>query len=118
MNQGFYLLDENHNPYSCDYTEWILKCSQQKRIALDNINGCLISTVFLGIDHSFMSITPVLFEMMIFTNRHSMKFMDQREVRFTSYHKALAIHHQTFNAIKHKNITFLKKEILGSSYEY
>lgn len=40
--------------------------SDKRFVAQDNINGYLVSTVFLGVDHAFMDGKPVLFETMVF----------------------------------------------------
>lgn len=36
------------------------------RVALDEIDGARVSTVFLGIDHRYLEPRPVLFETMVF----------------------------------------------------
>ena len=38
----------------------------------DTINGCLVSTVFLGVNHRFESGRPILYETMIFSGDDSL----------------------------------------------
>lgn len=66
-----WILDENRNPVECpDVNVW---GRWMERFANRNIkqtwlpkNGYKISTVFLGMDHSFGGSVPVLFETMVF----------------------------------------------------
>ena len=46
-----------------------------------------VSTVFLGLDHSFSGGTPILFETMIFGGEH-----DQYQERYATYEEAEAGH--------------------------
>lgn len=39
---------------------------KDRRIGLDKVNGYRISTVWLGLDHSFMNGKPLIFETMVF----------------------------------------------------
>jgi len=59
-----------------------------KVVARDELPGSVcVSTVFLGLDHSFSSGPPVLFETMIFGGPHS-----EDQERYCTYHEALAGH--------------------------
>jgi hypothetical protein len=66
-----YILD-GRTPVECaDETKWgnWLKTSgETRRVAEDRIDGSYISTVFLGLDHSFSSghRLPLLFETLVF----------------------------------------------------
>jgi len=62
-----YLLDENNKPVPTDLMTWAAK--GWKRVAedyIDNKDRIHVSTVFLGLDHSFGEGPPLLFETMIF----------------------------------------------------
>jgi hypothetical protein len=48
-----------------------------KHVAVEEIGPFVISTVFLGIDHSFGSGLPILFETMIFTDGHSDDYQER-----------------------------------------
>lgn len=86
----YYTLDDNDNPVPCDdvltWGKWFGQ-PVNRHLADDTINGCRISTVFLGLDHSFGSGQPVLWETMIFGGTH-----DQYQDRYTSKADALEGH--------------------------
>jgi hypothetical protein len=62
---------------------------ENKRVALDVIEGVKISTVFLGTDHGFGfgDGPPVLWETMVFGGEH-----DEAQERYTSEVEAIAGH--------------------------
>lgn len=56
-------------PVAVDTMTWALWWEthhEQRQIGDDRIERCRVSTVFLGLDHSFGGGAPVLFETMIF----------------------------------------------------
>ena len=64
-----YILDENKNPVlEPDLLKWgtWMAAISKRRVAFDKINGVEVSTVFLGLDHSFGDAPPVLWETMVF----------------------------------------------------
>lgn len=82
----WYDLDENNNPVPAKSppgkigtTEW--------RVAKTNILGAKISTVFLGLDHSFGDKQPILWETMIFGG-----WLDEYQERYTSHDDAVLGH--------------------------
>ena len=89
-----YILDENDVPVEEPDTEtwgiWMGKNS--RRIAETMLdNGKLVSTVFLGLDHSFsQNGPPILFETMVFTNSKS--FADEHMERYSTKAAALIGH--------------------------
>jgi hypothetical protein len=53
------------------YAEWMKQFPNARRIAETTLGECWISTVFLGLDHSFgLGGQPVLFETMVFWEEH------------------------------------------------
>jgi hypothetical protein len=72
VSNGLYILDESgEKPVRCDHLEkWAhwFEDSEQRRVAATTFNGgkIFVSTVFLGVDHSFGGDTPVLWETMVF----------------------------------------------------
>lgn len=72
--RGFYKLDANRNPVPvgddpeslADWARW--NNVENRRVALTVIDdeGNNVSTVFLGLDHSYSGGRPVLFETLIF----------------------------------------------------
>jgi len=53
------------------------------QIGCDEFPGCMISTVFLGLDHNFMGTEPILFETMIFGGP-----LDGEQWRYSTYSQA------------------------------
>jgi len=51
------------------------------------LEGCRISTVFLGIDHNFGDGPPLLFETMVFGGK-----LDQEQDRYSTYDEAITGH--------------------------
>jgi hypothetical protein len=79
-----YILD-GHTPKRCDdiraWSEW--RRTENRRVALDEINGVTVSTVFLGLDHGHGSGEPVLFETMVFGGA-----LDEEQERYTTWDAA------------------------------
>jgi hypothetical protein len=61
--------------------------SDNRHIALDEIPGVDVSTVFLGLDHGYGDGPPVLFETMVFGGPY-----DQNMERYTTYDEAVIGH--------------------------
>jgi hypothetical protein len=81
MMNGLYILD-GKNPVRCfDITKW--GSQRDKTIGRDEFGDATVSTVFLGMDHSFGGGTPVLFETMIFGGEH-----DQYQERYCTWDEA------------------------------
>ena len=69
MNRTFYVLNKEGNPIIEEsflkWGEWMEKCD--RHVGDDTVEGSRISTVFLGLDHSFeIEGPPVLWETMVF----------------------------------------------------
>lgn len=63
------ILDSDHNVIGVkSLREWgeFMEVGETRRVAATHLNGFWISTVFLGIDHSFGGGRPLWFETMIF----------------------------------------------------
>lgn len=69
-----YILDDQHNPVLVDdlltWANWFE--AADRHVALTELDGVKVSTVFLGIDHnlSYGAKQPILFETMIFGGEH------------------------------------------------
>ena len=71
-----------------EWMRWLKKKGDdESRVALDNIDDVRISTVFLGIDHSFGRGEPLFFETMIFGGEH-----DQYQERCATWEQAEEMH--------------------------
>ena len=68
------------------WAEWFEK-SEDRHVAREKIGDAEISTVFLGLDHSFGQGPPLLFETMVFGGA-----LDQEQDRCTTWKEAEAMH--------------------------
>jgi hypothetical protein len=92
---GYYILNEYGNPKEVglyEWSKWFEKADRHvatEEIRSDPTGTCeiLISTVFLGLDHSFGAGPPLLFETMIFGGKH-----DQYQDRYATMEEALEGH--------------------------
>lgn len=103
----WYILKDNI-PIKSDiieYSKWSTTNLKDKCVKKDRIGHSLVSTVFLGLDHSFDGGTPVLWETMIFGGKE-----DMYQDRYTSYEEALVGHQKAINLVK-KNTVFLVKNL-------
>ena len=86
---GQYVLDDDGNPIPIEdilvWGTWMQKAD--RHVGNDHVGDVHVSTVFLGLDHSFGSGPPVLWETMIFGGEH-----DQYQERYTSKEAALEGH--------------------------
>lgn len=94
----WYILDNNNKPIrSTSITEaadWMENNPQRKVVKQEHIGDVYISTVFLGLDHSWNSDIPVLWETMIFGGEY-----DQYQDRYTSYKDALEGHKKALELV-------------------
>ena len=88
---GKYILEGKEPKLVDDTLEWGRWFETANRcVAKTNLtNNVRVSTVFLGLDHSFGGGTPILFETMIFGGKHN----DYQE-RYASWEEAEAGHLQ------------------------
>lgn len=93
MSTDKYILD-GHTPVPIrDIMDWAMQVEARSkacaagndpwRVGRDAINGADVSTVFLGLDHSFGGEPPMLFETMIFGGDH-----DQYQDRYSTWDEA------------------------------
>jgi len=83
-----YILD-GHNPVSVDLMRWATWFERADRhVAQSGVkDGVQVSTVFLGLDHSWGEGPPMLFETMIFGGEH-----DQYQERCSTWGQAEEMH--------------------------
>lgn len=83
MNGHYILIDRE--PVDVPFGKWAFDFENTERhVAEDNIGGVRISTVFLGLDHSFTPDgPPILFETMIFGGEH-----DEFQERYATWTEA------------------------------
>lgn len=66
-----------------------------RHVANDKIGNVQVSTVFLGLDHSFGTGKPLLFETMIFGGKH-----DGYQDRYTTWEEAEKGHKKALTLLK------------------
>lgn len=90
MIDGLYVMDKEGNAVPCGVAEWRAQRTDGSFVVKkDDVNGHLVSTVFLGMDHNFSCEgPPVLWETMVFSPTG--ESVDVR--RYTSREDALAGH--------------------------
>jgi hypothetical protein len=95
MMEKYILVDRE--PKRCDdileWGRWYE--TAQRHIGDDTINGVRVSTVFLGLDHSFSEGDPILFETMVFGGEHN-----EWQERYFTYDEAEAGHKNVVRRIR------------------
>ncbi len=95
---GQYILD-GHEPVVCEdileWARWFEKSSEARCVADDQVGGAWVSTVFLGLDHSFGPGPPVLFETMVFEGP-----LDGTEDRYSTWQEAEEGHRRMVALVK------------------
>lgn len=76
-----------------EWATWLEQADRQ--VAKDEVNGVRISTVFLGLDHSFGESQPLLFETMVFGGD-----LDQEQERYSTWDEAETGHKEMVNRVK------------------
>jgi hypothetical protein len=71
-----------------------------RRVALDEVDGYRISTVWLGIDHSLGGPVPIIFETMIFDDTGEGREFDQWQDRYATEAQAIAGHDQVVAMVR------------------
>ena len=99
---GSYILNDDNEPLLTDLisgAQWFEQNPDRRRVAYTELEpqNCQVSTVFLGVDHSFNGGPPVLWETMVFGLEN--EFME----RYTSHADALAGHAEIVAKILARN---------------
>ena len=92
-----YILEEKEPKATEDLMEWANWFERADRHVAETklANGVRVSTVFLGLDHSFNGEVPILFETMIFGGKHN-----EYQERYTTWDKAEDGHKQAVKLAK------------------
>lgn len=98
----WYKLDSDNNPIPCssiiEYQEWVKKhgTTVAESSFLDTGGEKIqVSTVFLGLDHSYNSTIPILWETMVFGG-----LLNQEQQRYASFQEALKGHNEVVDYAK------------------
>jgi hypothetical protein len=70
MNKMAVAYDKNGNEISMEHWGKLFTDKSYQRVALDIVDQYEVSTVWLGLDHSFGGDVPMIFESMIFAADH------------------------------------------------
>lgn len=99
MTNQKYILDENHNLVPVELLVWAewFENRENRQVAIDEINGTRVSTVFMGIDHNFSDEGgPLLFETMTFGSG------EEIQERYHTWDEALAGHKKILTTLEAK----------------
>ena len=104
MGLGLYILVNGKPEPTDDINLWGIEFEKNRNIKFDEIDGISVSTVFLGMDHSFGSLNPVLFETMVFGGEH-----DGYTLRYETIEEATIGHKLTIDMVDRRG--FRDKQI-------
>lgn len=96
-----YILDADGNPVvEPDLIKWVKSFETMDRIVKKTqlSHGVKVSTVFLGLDHSFGGSKPILWETMIFGGEH-----DGYQERYSTHDDALSGHDKAIAMLTDRN---------------
>lgn len=103
---SYYILKDKTPVQVADVREWAAKHEGNSNVARDTFGKVLVSTVFLGIDHSWDGGEPILFETMIFGGKH-----DQYQTRCSTWDEAVIQHEEACKLVRNKFISWIMKMI-------
>lgn len=96
-----FILDENHQPIEVDMLTWgrWFERIENRRVGWSQINSeCVVSTVFLGLDHNFFGKGPrIMFESMVFGGPE-----DGYQRRYSTWDDALIGHNAIVKKLRAK----------------
>ena len=94
----YYILRDDHSVQPVGVEEWAVMFDRDKRgVARDEIGDVIISTVFLGLDHSYGEGPPLLFETMIFGGEHN-----EDQWLYSTWDEAVAGHEAAVALVRDK----------------
>ena len=114
MGMGYY--DRQGKPLT-DTMEWgrLHSDYEYKRVAETTIGRLWVSTVWLGLDHSFGDGPPLIFETMVFVAGEGGDDLDCR--RYSTEAEALAGHEDVLAEIREGRFTGYGDEPIDNTYE-
>lgn len=102
MSTDKYWILVNRIPVPCDVKTWgKWFASEDRRVAFTDMGPCNVSTVFLGLDHSFGFGPPLLFETMVFFSA-DMDEVDEMMERYSTWDEAEAGHNKMVDELRRK----------------
>lgn len=97
MKKKMYAKLVGNRVVECDLDEWakFFDNASNRRVAEDTVGAAYVSTVFLGMNHSFGEGPPLWFETMIFGGKN-----DEYQTRYSTWDQALAGHKAIVKALE------------------
>lgn len=94
MSEHWILVGKKVKPVGLmEWAEWYE--TAERHVGNDKIGEVFVSTVFLGIDHSFGGGKPLLFETMIFGGKRN-----EYQERCSTYNEAVEMHKKALDLVK------------------
>ena len=109
--QQYYILDQNNNPVPVnDVMEWAKTFDREARVVnkTTTSQGHYVSTVFLGLDHSWTEDKVLLFETMIFSED---KDVDEYQERYSTWKEAEEGHNKIVQELEAGTFVSLRKRL-------
>jgi len=99
---GQYILNTDGEPVPCDdMLLWGAWLAENDRVcAQHTVNGVFVSTVFLGLNHSFNGAIPLLWETMVFEGSD-----DSAQWRYASAEAALTQHNKLLHKLRQRTLS-------------
>lgn len=91
--------DMDGNPITME--EWADLDANNRSLAADEVDGYMVSTAFLGLNHNFGSGDPLIFETMVFAQHGDLLELDQMQWRYSTKNAALKGHAKVIDMIRH-----------------
>lgn len=103
---GQYILNKNNKPVRCnDILKWgAWFQTHSNKVKVTRLNNYSVSTIFLGIDHSWGGGVPLLFETMVFEEKNRIKKGEFAgvQMRWNTHEEAVKGHNKLVREIKKK----------------
>lgn len=94
--------DREGNPLDdAEFMRLFSKGESYRRVARDEVGKYLVSTVWLGIDHGFGEVGPLIFETMVFESGNSNNVVCKR---YATEAMALAGHHNIVRRLRRESM--------------
>ncbi len=95
---GRYILNANGDPEPCeDLLTWAKAFEGNRKVASDHVGNIHVSTVFLGLDHSFGGPIPILYETMVFGGP-----LDGERERYATREQAITGHESMLAKVRRR----------------
>ena len=107
----YYILDQNNNPVPVpDVKDWALMFDRENRVVkkTTTTHNHYVSTVFLGLDHSWTEDKVLLFETMIFSED---KDVDEYQERYSTWKEAEEGHDKIVAELEAGTFASLRKSL-------